>query len=342
MSSHTAHVPDTAFDESDPHGEHAGGEHHVTSVFTLRFILGILVFFTLLTVGLAQGEKWATHALGIDFPLWVNVVIAMSIAAVKCTLVLLYFMHLKNDNPINAIIFGFTILAFILFLFFTFLDIGNRGYIDEEKFNPVVAGGSGLDVSLPYPSYVGAQTKTGVAVYSGTIYTGAVEKRYAELERHYLPDVHPAMLDARARELLAAPSELLKSQALENGLSIEKMARVAAFNDTLKKAQEAVATKTKAELAKELEHHVSDYGMPHPEVLKKLQDKLGPDLYATTIEEAMEHFHHTHPAHPGFRGESDAPEGSTANTNKARKGITASLFESGHGHEEGAAAKKAH
>ncbi|MEK6703879.1 MAG: cytochrome C oxidase subunit IV family protein [Planctomycetota bacterium] len=341
-----AHVPNKAFDEADPHGDHPDAGHHVTSAFTLRFILGILIFFTVLTVGLAQTEKWATHAMGIEFPLWINVVIAMSIATVKCTLVLLYFMHLKHDNPINAIIFGFTILAFILFLFFTFLDIGNRGYIDVTKLNPVVAGGGGIDVSLPFPSYVKAQTKAGVPVYSGSIYIGAVEKRYAEIERRYLPDVHPALLDIRAGELLAMPTPLLKTQALENHLTIESMARIQAFNDTLKKAQEAVAAKTKRDLAAELEHHVSDYGLPHPEVLKKLQEKLGPDLYATTLEEALAHYHHAHAGHKGFRGETDSLEGSTANANKARKGTTPALFEASHAHVEGethqAAPKKEH
>jgi hypothetical protein len=73
----------------------------------------------------------------------VNVAVAMSIATVKATLVLMYFMLLRYSNPINTIVFLVCLLAFALFLFFTGLDLGNRGNIDPVKASAIQAGGVG-------------------------------------------------------------------------------------------------------------------------------------------------------------------------------------------------------
>ena len=58
---------------------------------------------------------------GVDlgsFNLW----IAMAIATVKATLVLLYFMHLRYDRPINAIVFVTALLFVALFVSIALLD----------------------------------------------------------------------------------------------------------------------------------------------------------------------------------------------------------------------------
>ncbi|QOI99542.1 MAG: cytochrome C oxidase subunit IV family protein [Phycisphaeraceae bacterium] len=171
---HHAHPPANApaFDEVDPHGEgfgHGHG-HHITPAIVLQLILAVLLFFTALTVGLAQGEKWISAAFDVTLPHWVNVVVAMSIATIKSTLVLLYFMHLRHDNPINSIIFGFTILAFAIFLCFTFIDIGNRGYLDPVK------------VQHRWNGYMGV-SDDGTVQGEAPPFLAAVDKRFAELKR---------------------------------------------------------------------------------------------------------------------------------------------------------------
>lgn len=133
------------FNELDPHG--FGGytkhSHHIVSGITLKSILAILLMFTAVTVGAAQGEKWIESSLHVELPRWVNVLVAMSIATVKATLVLMFFMLLRYSNPINTVVFVFCLLAFALFLFFTMLDIGTRGMFNPVTAKQVEAGGIG-------------------------------------------------------------------------------------------------------------------------------------------------------------------------------------------------------
>ncbi len=144
MSTPHAATPEV-FDELDPHG--FGGttkhSHHIVSGMTLKSILGILLFFTVVTVAASQAEKWFEVSFAYALPRWVNVAVAMSIATIKATLVLMYFMLLRYSNPINTIVFLFCLLAFSLFLFFTLLDLGTRGAIDPMKAHAIEAGGTG-------------------------------------------------------------------------------------------------------------------------------------------------------------------------------------------------------
>ncbi|MBX3388757.1 MAG: cytochrome C oxidase subunit IV family protein [Phycisphaeraceae bacterium] len=144
MSTPHAAAPEV-FDELDPHGmgAYTKHSHHIVSGMTLKSILVILLAFTALTVGAAQAEKWIESALHYELPRWVNVIVAMSIATVKATLVLMFFMLLRYSNPINTVVFLFCLLAFALFLFFTLLDLGTRGMINPIKAHQVEAGGIG-------------------------------------------------------------------------------------------------------------------------------------------------------------------------------------------------------
>ncbi len=138
-SAHAGH-----FNESDPHGAGATqSHHHVVSLTTLRLVLGALLVFTVLTVGAAQFEAWFQTYINYEFPRWVNVFIAMSIATVKAILVVLFFMQLKHDNPINGIIFVLCILGVGLFLGFTALDLFTRDRLYAEKAQSIQNGGTG-------------------------------------------------------------------------------------------------------------------------------------------------------------------------------------------------------
>lgn len=113
------------------------------SALTLRSVLIILLVFTALTVGAAQFEVWIQGYFDVVLPRWVNVAVALSIATIKSTLVLMYFMQLRYDNPLNTIVFLFTLFAFALFLGFTVLDLGNRGTIAAYKATEAQLGGLG-------------------------------------------------------------------------------------------------------------------------------------------------------------------------------------------------------
>jgi cytochrome c oxidase subunit IV len=129
-------------EEYGAHG-HKDHGHVIVSKMTLRLIFGGLLFFTLLTVGAARFEIWLGGALNVQIPTLVNVFIALSIASVKTLLVVMYFMQLKYDNPINGMIMIFTVVTVAFFLGFTALDLGNRSTLSPYKGVYISPGGTG-------------------------------------------------------------------------------------------------------------------------------------------------------------------------------------------------------
>jgi caa(3)-type oxidase subunit IV len=100
----------------------------------------------------AQFETWLI-GMGVHISHFWNVIIAMSIALVKATLVCMYFMHLKHDNPLNTMILLTTLFVFGLFLLFTGIDVYERDAINQFKGSYVVAGGTGTSVTLDGGSF---------------------------------------------------------------------------------------------------------------------------------------------------------------------------------------------
>jgi cytochrome c oxidase subunit 4 len=106
---------------------------HATSAGTYRKVLGALLALTVITV----------LAAGVNFGA-MNAVIALAIATLKATLVALFFMHLRHDKPMNAVIFvaGVGILA--IFLMLTYLDQGERRPGIQPRRTPVAGGIAGV------------------------------------------------------------------------------------------------------------------------------------------------------------------------------------------------------
>ena len=130
----------------DPHGSHAGEHHHghvIIQQGTLLGILIILLIFTVMTVLASRAEIIIANAFDLNIPQWVNVMVAMSIAVVKSTLVAMYFMQLKYDNKLNAVIFLASLFCVGLFLGFTMLDLGVRGSVYAWKSDQITLGGTG-------------------------------------------------------------------------------------------------------------------------------------------------------------------------------------------------------
>jgi cytochrome c oxidase subunit IV len=96
------------------HIEHV--EHHLPK--SLYFVIfGALMVLTALTVGLAFVN------LG-----QMNVVVALAVAVVKATLVVLFFMHVKYSSRLTKLICG-TAFFFLLVLFgLTLSDYLSRGW----------------------------------------------------------------------------------------------------------------------------------------------------------------------------------------------------------------------
>jgi len=98
-------------DHAHDHDEH--GISHVASMKVLLGTGGSLLFLTIVTV----------LATKVDFGANINLAIAMFIAVIKATLVVLFFMHLKYDK-IHTVVFVSALLAAALFIGFTLMDTG--------------------------------------------------------------------------------------------------------------------------------------------------------------------------------------------------------------------------
>ncbi|MBA3817620.1 MAG: cytochrome C oxidase subunit IV family protein [Deltaproteobacteria bacterium] len=98
--------------QTDHHDDH--GISHVASVKVLVGTGGTLLVLTLVTV----------LATKIDLGANLNLALAMFIAVIKATLVVLFFMHLKYDKVFHTVVFMSAILASALFVGFTLMDSG--------------------------------------------------------------------------------------------------------------------------------------------------------------------------------------------------------------------------
>ena len=140
----SSHSGAAVIDINPPGAEH--GQHHGHTIVPMRLLvltLAALLFFTLATVGAAQLEKYIAHTFAVEIPQCVNVMVALSIAAVKTAIVALIFMQLRYDSPVNSLVLFFTIITVALFLGFTMLDLSNRGTIYAFKAQNRDVGGSG-------------------------------------------------------------------------------------------------------------------------------------------------------------------------------------------------------
>lgn len=97
----------------DDHG-HDHGLSHVASTKVLLGTGGALMVLTAITV----------LATKVDFGANLNLALAMFIAVIKATLVVLFFMHLKYDKLFHTVVFVSAILAAALFVGFTLMDSG--------------------------------------------------------------------------------------------------------------------------------------------------------------------------------------------------------------------------
>lgn len=98
---------------ANEHAQHPGLAH----VMPRRVLLGVwgaLMLLTVLTV----------TAHGIDFGGNMNLVVAMAVATVKATLVVLFFMHLLYDRRFHLLFFLGSLVFVFLFVSFALLDSG--------------------------------------------------------------------------------------------------------------------------------------------------------------------------------------------------------------------------
>ena len=69
---------------------------------------------------------------------FLNLAVAMGIATMKASLVVLFFMHLKYDEGFNAIIFIGTLVFLLIFFVLTLADTMERGRVDPIEAREIV------------------------------------------------------------------------------------------------------------------------------------------------------------------------------------------------------------
>ena len=90
-------------------------ESHISSYKSLGLVLGALLILTGITVGASFVD------LG-HFNVWV----ALIIASIKGSLVLMYFMHMKYEGKVLILSFIGTLFFLAIMISFTFWDISFR------------------------------------------------------------------------------------------------------------------------------------------------------------------------------------------------------------------------
>jgi cytochrome c oxidase subunit 4 len=101
---------------TEPHHSHVASAEHAAAGHAVPFkvLAGVwltLLVFTVITVAVA----------GVDIGSF-NLGVAMMIATVKASLVVLYFMHMRYDRPMNAIVFVTALLFVAIFVSIALLD----------------------------------------------------------------------------------------------------------------------------------------------------------------------------------------------------------------------------
>ena len=93
-----------------PHDPHHG-VGHVVSLGLLAKVFAALVILTVITVAASE----------LNFGEF-NLIVALAIAVVKASLVVLFFMHLYWDKPFNSIVFIGCLIFVALFISLALLD----------------------------------------------------------------------------------------------------------------------------------------------------------------------------------------------------------------------------
>ncbi|MDZ4785246.1 MAG: cytochrome C oxidase subunit IV family protein [bacterium] len=98
--------------ETDSHdNSHGNGLGHIIPKSVYALVLGALIILTVITVAIAQ----------VDFGNW-NIIVAMLVSSVKATIVALFFMHLKYEDPFTWIYAVIPIFLLIVLIAGVFID----------------------------------------------------------------------------------------------------------------------------------------------------------------------------------------------------------------------------
>ena len=97
-------------------------EHHIVSPKLYLTIFGALMVCTILTVGAAELDL-NKYISGL------NIIVALTIAVFKASLVVLFFMHIYWSSKLNKVVVVSGVVWLALLLWLTLTDIFSRGWL---------------------------------------------------------------------------------------------------------------------------------------------------------------------------------------------------------------------
>jgi cytochrome c oxidase subunit IV len=106
-----------SYKDHDPNSGHPEGEHHIVSPVTYLIIFFSLLVGTALTIGASYLEMGP----------W-NPVVAIAIAVVKATLVVLFFMHIKYSSKLMKLTVGAGVFTFLILVGMSLADYISRAW----------------------------------------------------------------------------------------------------------------------------------------------------------------------------------------------------------------------
>lgn len=80
-------------------------------------------------LALMLGTSLTVLAAFYDFPGPLNAVVALTIAAIKATLVVLYFMHVRYSGRLIWLVIGSALFWLAIMFAITFSDYSSRGWL---------------------------------------------------------------------------------------------------------------------------------------------------------------------------------------------------------------------
>jgi cytochrome c oxidase subunit 4 len=91
---------------------------HIVPLRIYYTVFAALMIFTAVTVGIAYVD------LGR-----LNVVVALTIAVIKATLVILYFMHIRYSTQLTRVVLAAGFFWLLVLILFTMADVVSRGWL---------------------------------------------------------------------------------------------------------------------------------------------------------------------------------------------------------------------
>lgn len=86
-------------------------KQHIVEYLTNIYVWIGLAFLTIITIGVSE----------LDLRM-LTVAVALGVATVKASLVLMYFMHLRFDSKVLTVMVIVTMIVFLTMIIFTFFD----------------------------------------------------------------------------------------------------------------------------------------------------------------------------------------------------------------------------